>query len=86
MILDVSPYDIDTDLSALDKRIRCIEMSGVTWAVADSERIPVAYGLSKLRIGAVIIDSLVSSVDDITEEIEKDEAVQSVTVVVFQKI
>jgi len=46
---------------------------------------PVAYGIFKLRIVAVVVDDLVST-DSLQEEIEAFEEVQSTDIHAFNKI
>jgi len=83
VILDVKPSSSDTVMAKLEEDIRGIKMEGLTWA--GSELVPVAYGIKKLRIIAVIIDDLVS-VDELTEKIESHEEVQSTDIYAFNKV
>jgi len=81
--LDVKPYEAETDMAELEQRVRAIEKEGLEWKV--SQLVPVAYGVKKLQIKALVIDDLVS-VDDLTETIEGfEDIVQSVDVAGFQK-
>jgi len=68
LILEIKPQSIKTDLAHVEKLVRNIEIDGLEWSKA-SKMIPIAYGLQKLQIGAVIVDELVST-DDIVEKIE----------------
>jgi len=63
--LDIKPYEAETDMEALEQQVRSIEMEGLEWKV--SQLVPVAYGVRKLQIKAVVIDDLVS-VDDLSEK------------------
>jgi len=83
LVLDVKPEDSDTDLADVEKRIRAIQQEGLLWGAC--ERIPVAYGIFKLRIVAVVVDDLVST-DSLQEEIESFESVQSTDIHAFNKI
>jgi len=83
LILDVKPEDNETDLAAVEKQIREIEMQGLTWG--EAQRIPVAFGIKKIRIGCVVVDELVST-DDLQEGIEAIEGVQSTDVHAFNKM
>jgi len=83
LVLDVKPEDSDTDLAEVEKRIRAIQQEGLLWGAC--ERIPVAYGIFKLRIVAVVVDDLVST-DSLQEEIESFESVQSTDIHAFNKI
>jgi translation elongation factor EF-1beta len=67
LVLDVKPEDSETDLGELDKLIKAIKMDGLVWG--PTERVPVAFGIQKLRIGTVVVDDLVS-IDELQEQIE----------------
>merc|ERR1712180_550203 len=64
VLLDVKPWDDETDMDALSKEVRSIEMEGLVWGA--SELKPVGYGIKKLSILCTIVDDLVG-VDDLTE-------------------
>jgi len=84
VILDVKPWDDETDLVAMEAEIRKIETEGLLWGKAD--RKPVAFGVFKLVICAVVEDDKVS-VDWMEEQIcNLEDYVQSVDVAAFQKI
>jgi len=84
VILDVKPWDDETDLGAMEAEIRKIEADGLLWGKA--ERKPVAFGVFKLVISAVVEDLKVS-VDWMEEKItDLEDYVQSVDVAAFQKI
>ena len=64
--------------------IRSIEKEGLLWGKA--ERKPIAYGIFKLTISAVVEDDKIS-VDWMEEKIcEFEDFVQSVDIAAFQKI
>lgn len=50
-----------------------------------ASRIPIAYGIEKLRIMSAVVDDLVS-VDDLMEKIEEVENVQSVDIFSFNRL
>ena len=84
VVLDVKPWDDETDLDALENDIRNIKMEGLEWKRA--EKRPVAFGVYKLSIMCHIVDTLVS-VDDLQEKIEEfEEYVQSTDVASFSKL
>ncbi|WKX93094.1 hypothetical protein Q1695_010822 [Nippostrongylus brasiliensis] len=85
VILDVKPWDDETDLKEMENLVRGIEMDGLVWGGA--KLIPIGYGIQKLQIIAVIEDEKVS-VDDMIEKITGDfeSHVQSVDIVAFNKI
>ncbi len=71
--------DDETDMKALEKSMRAIEMDGLTWGA--SKLVPVGYGISKLQVNLVVEDEKVS-IDDLQGQIEGDEDhVQSTDVV-----
>jgi len=83
-LLDVKPWDDETDMKAMEAQVRTIEMEGLIWGV--SKLIPLAYGINKLQIICVIEDDKVS-VDELTEKIEAfEDVVQSVDIAAFNKI
>lgn len=84
VILDVKPWDDETDMKAMEQAVRKITCDGLLWGTA--KLVPLAFGIHKLTISCVVEDEKVS-IDWLTEEIEKnDELVQSVDVAAFNKI
>ncbi|KAB5520208.1 hypothetical protein DKX38_024527 [Salix brachista] len=87
VLLDVKPWDDETDMVALEKAVRSIEMPGLLWGA--SKLAPVGYGIKKLQIMLTIVDDLVS-VDSLIEEyltVEPcNEYIQSCDIVAFNKI
>lgn len=83
LIMDVKPEDSDTDLQELVTAIKGIEMEGLTWG--GHELIPVAFGIQKVRIICVVVDELVST-DELQENIEALEGVQSTDIHAFNKL
>ncbi|XP_054083647.1 probable elongation factor 1-delta isoform X2 [Zeugodacus cucurbitae] len=84
LILDVKPWDDETDLKVMETEIRKIVSDGLLWGA--SKFVPVAFGIQKLSISCVVEDDKVS-IDWLTEEIEKlEDYVQSVDVAAFNKI
>ena len=59
-------------------------MAGLVWKT-EFKKEPVAFGIFKIVIGAAIEDEKVST-DDVAEEIEDMECVQSVDIVAFNKL
>ncbi|EDV32281.1 uncharacterized protein Dana_GF15753, isoform A [Drosophila ananassae] len=84
IILDVKPWDDETDLKVMEAEIRKITLDGLLWGA--SKFVPVAFGIQKLSISCVVEDDKVS-IDWLTEEIEKlEDFVQSVDIAAFNKI
>lgn len=89
IVLDIKPWDDETDLAKLEASIRALQMEGLTWGA--SKLVPVGYGIKKLQIMLSIIDDLVSLDELIEEKIQAEgsetaEYVQSVDIVAFNKI
>lgn len=68
IILDVKPWDDETDMKKLESCVRAIKMDGLVWGA--SKLVPLAYGIHKLQISCVVEDDKVS-VDTLTESIEE---------------
>lgn len=83
VVLDVKVWDDETDLKEVEQLVRKIQMDGLLWGAAKT--VPLAFGVSKLQLVAVVEDEKVS-VDSLTDEIEKLELVQSTDIAAFQKI
>lgn len=84
ILLDVKPWDDETDMKDMEKNVRTIVMDGLLWGA--SKLVPVGYGIKKLQICCVIEDEKVS-VDDLQEKIEAfEDFVQSVDIAAFNKI
>ncbi|XP_051120353.1 elongation factor 1-beta-like isoform X2 [Andrographis paniculata] len=87
VLLDVKPWDDETDMKKLEESVRSIQMEGLLWGA--SKLVPVGYGIKKLQIMLTIVDDLVS-VDSLIEEqltVEPcNEYVQSCDIVAFNKI
>jgi elongation factor 1-beta len=84
VLLDVKPWDDETDMKEMEKNVRTIEMDGMLWGA--SKLVPVGYGIKKLQIMCVIEDDKVS-VDELQEKIEAfEDFVQSVDIAAFNKI
>ncbi|PIC31766.1 hypothetical protein B9Z55_012350 [Caenorhabditis nigoni] len=85
VILDVKPWDDETDLEEMEKLVRSIEMDGLVWG--GGKLLPIGYGIKKLQI-ITVIEDLKVSVDDLIEKITGDfeDHVQSVDIVAFNKI
>ncbi|KAI3683878.1 hypothetical protein L1987_84393 [Smallanthus sonchifolius] len=87
VLMDVKPWDDETDMKKLEEAVRSVEMPGLLWGA--SKLVPVGYGIKKLTIMLTIVDDLVS-VDSLIEErltVEPiNEYVQSCDIVAFNKI
>jgi len=84
LILDVKPESDETELDNILEQIKQIAMEGLEWKPG-TDRVKMAYGIFKLRVMCQIVDELVFT-DDVIEQIEKIEGVQSVDVYAFNKV
>ncbi|CAI5685417.1 elongation factor 1-beta [Oreochromis niloticus] len=84
ILLDVKPWDDETDMAKLEECVRSIQMDGLVWG--QSKLVPVGYGIKKLQINCVVEDDKVGT--DILEEkiTEFEDFVQSMDVAAFNKI
>lgn len=84
ILLDVKPWDDETNMAQLEACVRSIQLDGLTWG--GSKLVPVGYGIRKLQIQCVVEDDKVGT-DLLEEEITKfEEHVQSVDIAAFNKI
>jgi len=84
IVLDVKPWDDETDLVEVEKMVRTIEMDGLVWG--NAKLVPLAYGIKKLQISCVVEDDKVGS-DILDEKISAfTNHVQSVDIAAFNKI
>ncbi|XP_049855935.1 elongation factor 1-beta' [Schistocerca gregaria] len=84
IVLDVKPWDDETDMKEMENKVRSITMDGLVWGA--SKLVPVGYGINKLQIMCVVEDEKVS-VDLLVEEIQNfEDHVQSVDIAAFNKI
>ncbi|XP_066479427.1 elongation factor 1-delta isoform X2 [Tiliqua scincoides] len=84
ILLDVKPWDDETDMAKMEECVRSIQMDGLVWG--GSKLVPVGYGIKKLQIQCVVEDDKVGT-DILEEEITKfEDHVQSVDIAAFNKI
>ncbi|VDM17122.1 unnamed protein product [Hydatigera taeniaeformis] len=84
IILDVKPWDDETDMCALEAAVRSIEADGLLWGT--SKLVPLVQNVKKLQITCVVEDDKVGT-DFLEEEISKfEEYVQSVDIAAFNKL
>ncbi|XP_034089780.1 elongation factor 1-delta-like isoform X5 [Gymnodraco acuticeps] len=84
LLLDVKPWDDETDMAKLEECVRSVQMEGLLWGA--SKLVPVGYGIKKLQITCVIEDDKVGT-DILEEEITKfEDFIQSIDVAAFNKI
>lgn len=84
IILDVKPWDDETDMAKLEECVRSVQMDGLLWGA--SKLVPLAYGIRKLQITCVVEDDKVGT-DILEEELTKfEDYIQSVDIAAFNKI
>jgi elongation factor 1-beta len=84
IVLDVKPWDDETDMAKLEECVRSVQADGLLWGA--SKLVPLAYGIKKLQITCVVEDDKVGT-DFLEEEITKfEDYIQSVDVAAFNKI
>jgi len=84
ILLDVKPWDDETDMEEMEALVRGVECDGLVWGAA--KLVPLAYGIKKLQICCVVEDDKVST-DWLEEQITgHEDHVQSVDIAAFNKI
>ncbi|KAJ2786181.1 Translation elongation factor 1 beta [Coemansia javaensis] len=84
-VMDIKVWDAETDLDELAQMVLAIEMDGLVWN-KNIQKLPVAYGVNKLRIACVIEDDKIMT-DELAEKIEAfEDYVQSVDTESLTKI
>lgn len=83
IILDIKPWDDETDMKQMETEVRKISIEGLLWGAA--KLVPLAFGIHKLQISCVVEDELVS-VDLLQEQIEalEDYVFYTIWVLFFQ--
>jgi len=84
VLLDVKPWDDETDLDAMLASVKSIEMDGLVWGA--NKKVPVGYGINKLQIMCVVEDEKVS-IEELQEKItDFEDYVQNCDVAAMNKI
>lgn len=84
ILMDIKPWEAETDLEALAAKLKAIEKDGLLWGA--HKLVPIAFGVKKLQILMVIEDDKVSG-DDIEDMINQfEDDVQSMDIVAWNKI
>ncbi|KAI3835499.1 hypothetical protein MKX03_034589 [Papaver bracteatum] len=58
ILLDLNPWDDETDMEKLEETVRSVQVEGLSWGM--SKLVAVGYGIKKLQIMMTIVDDLVS--------------------------
>ncbi|KAL2539626.1 Elongation factor 1-delta 2 [Abeliophyllum distichum] len=56
VLMDVKPWDDETDMKKLEEAVRGVQMEGLLWGA--SKLVAVGYGIKKLQIMLTIVDDL----------------------------
>jgi len=84
VLLDVKPWDDETDMDKMLEVCKSIQMDGLVWGA--SKLVPIGYGIKKLQVLAVVEDEKVS-IEELQEKMEEfEDYVQSVDVAAMNKI
>lgn len=84
VLLDVKPWDDETDMKELTAAVKSVEMDGLNWGA--TKLVPVGYGINKLTIMCTVVDDKVS-IEELQEKIEAfEDFVQSCDVAAMNKI
>merc|ERR1712071_732795 len=84
VLLDVKPWDDETNMDEMLKNVKSVEMEGLFWGA--HKLIPIGYGIKKLQVMCTVVDDLVS-VEELQEKIEEfGDFVQSCDVNAMNKI
>lgn len=84
VILDIKPWDDETNMAEMEKEVRAINMDGLIWG--SCELIEIGYGIKKLRMSTCITDDLVGLYDLEDNIAALEDYVQSVDTVSHNKI
>jgi elongation factor 1-beta len=87
VLMDVKPWDDETDMKKLEEHVRGIQMDGLFWGA--SKLVPVGYGIKKLQIMMTNQDDKVSPDNLIEDYLSVEPAsdyIQSCDIVAFNKI
>jgi elongation factor 1-beta len=85
VVIEVKPWEAETDLEELAAKIKALPVEGLTWGEGH-KLVPVAFGIKKLLVQCIIIDDMVL-LDDITDAISSfEDYVQSVDVASMNKV
>jgi len=84
VLLDVKPWDDETDMDKMLECAKSIQKEGLVWGA--HKLVPVGYGIKKLQVMCVVEDEKVS-IDELCEQIQEfEDYVQSVDISSMSKI
>merc|ERR1712004_387768 len=84
VLLDVKPWDDETDMDKMLECAKSIQKDGLVWGA--HKLVPVGYGIKKIQLMCVVEDEKVS-IDELCEQIQEfEDYVQSCDVASMSKI
>merc|ERR1719391_1282668 len=84
VLIDVKPWDDETDMGEMLKLVKSVEMDGLVWGA--NKLVPIGYGINKLQVMCTVEDEKVS-IEELSEKIEEfEDFVQSCDVSAMNKI
>jgi len=84
VLLDIKPWDDETDMDKMLECAKTIEKDGLVWGA--HKLVPVGYGIKKLQLMCVVEDEKVS-IDELCDQIQEfEDFVQSVDISSMSKI
>merc|ERR1712107_298172 len=84
VLIDVKPWDDETDMGEMLKLVKSVEMDGLVWGA--NKLVPIGSGINKLQVMCTVEDEKVS-IEELTEKIETfEDFVQSVDIAAMNKI
>eukprot|EP00515_Schizochytrium_aggregatum_P000404 CAMPEP_0202043862 /NCGR_PEP_ID=MMETSP0962-20130828/31418_1 /ASSEMBLY_ACC=CAM_ASM_000488 /TAXON_ID=4773 /ORGANISM="Schizochytrium aggregatum, Strain ATCC28209" /LENGTH=334 /DNA_ID=CAMNT_0048608365 /DNA_START=72 /DNA_END=1076 /DNA_ORIENTATION=- len=87
IVLEIKPFDAETDLELIAKNVKTIEHEGIqNWGL-EHKFIPIAFGVKKLAISAVVYDDYmdVDKLSELINELHEDD-IQSIDVQAMSKV
>lgn len=70
VILDIKPWDDETNMEEMEQLVRGLEIDGLLWGAG--KLVEIGYGIKKLQIVCTIEDEKVSVDADLVERIQDD--------------
>merc|ERR1711931_183245 len=84
VLIDVKPWDDETDMGEMLKLVKSVEMDGLVWGA--NKLVPIGYGINKLQVMCTVEDEKVS-IEELSEKMEEfEDYVQSVDINAMNKI
>ena len=87
IVLEIKPFDPETDLEELATNIKALTHEGIQNWGQEHKLQPIAFGIKKLIISLVVFDDLIGT-DDITDMLEGkfEDDIQSIDIAAFSKV